>query len=78
MKNSCFKYILALPLMPVAIILYPFANYIKPIQKFYCEIIEWHCHSKDYQFLSANVVNTHCKCKWCGYEGIVDSQGNLC
>ena len=33
MKNSCFKFIVALPFMPIAMILYPFANYIKPIQK---------------------------------------------
>lgn len=27
MKNSCFKFIVALPFMPIAMILYPFANY---------------------------------------------------
>lgn len=77
MKNSCLKFILAIPFIPITMILYPFANHIKPIQKFYCKVIEWHCHSEDYEFISANAVNTHCRCKWCGYEGMVDSQGNL-
>ena len=22
-------------------------------------------------------ASCHCKCKWCGYKGMVDSQGNL-
>lgn len=22
-------------------------------------------------------ASMHCKCKWCGYKGMVDNQGNL-
>lgn len=58
------------------IMLYVFANYVKPIQKFYCRI-GWHCHSKDYIFDSFDGASEHCTCKWCGYKGMVDSQGNL-
>ena len=52
------------------------ANKIKWLQKFYCKI-GWHCHSKDYKLIAFDGASFHCKCKWCGYEGLVDSQGNL-
>ena len=55
---------------------YLLADHIKPLQKFYCKI-GWHCHSKDYIFNEFNGVSNHCTCKWCGYEGMIDSQGNL-
>lgn len=58
------------------IILYPFANLIKPLQKWYCKI-GWHCHQKDCIYESFDGASCHCKCKWCGYRGMVDSQGNL-
>lgn len=32
---------------------------------------------KDYESISFDGASVHCKCKWCGYEGMVDSQGNL-
>lgn len=46
------------------------------LQKFYCKI-GWHCHMKDYQPVEFDGASMHCKCKWCGYEGMIDSQGNL-
>ena len=52
------------------------ADYIKPLQKFFCKI-GWHCHQKDYITESFDGASMHCKCKWCGYKGMVDSQGNL-
>ena len=58
------------------LLLYPFANYIKPVQKFYCKI-GWHCHPRDYIFDYNDGASDHCTCKWCGYKGRVDSQGNL-
>lgn len=56
--------------------MYLVADFVKPIQKFYCKI-GWHCHIKDYEYIDFDGVSTHCRCKWCGYEGMVDSQGNL-
>lgn len=56
--------------------LYALADHIKSIQKFYCRI-GWHCHSKDYVFDNFDGASEHCTCKWCGYKGMVDSQGNL-
>ena len=55
---------------------YMLADYIKPLQKFFCKI-GWHCHQKDYITESFDGASMHCKCKWCGYKGMVDSQGNL-
>ena len=57
-------------------ILYLIADHIKPSQKMYCKI-GWHCHRKDYIYNGFDGASSHCKCKWCGYEGMVDSQGNL-
>ena len=56
--------------------LYALADHIKSIRKFYCRI-GWHCHSKDYVFDNFDGASEHCTCKWCGYKGMVDSQGNL-
>lgn len=57
-------------------ILYLFADNIKILQKFYCKI-GWHCHQKDYIYNEFDGASEHCTCKWCGYKGMVDSQGNL-
>ena len=55
---------------------YMLADFIKPIQKFYCRI-GWHCHSKDYIYDSFDGASVHAECKWCGYKGMLDSQGGL-
>ena len=61
----------------ISIILgYIFADHIKVLQKFYCKI-GWHCHQKDYIYNGYDGASSHCTCKWCGYKGMVDSQGNL-
>lgn len=55
---------------------YAIANHVKPLQKIYCKR-GWHCHMKDYEATGFDGASLHCRCKWCGYEGLVDSQGNL-
>lgn len=55
---------------------YCIVDICKPLQKLYCKI-GWHCHMKDYIYESFDGASEHCKCKWCGYKGMVDSQGNL-
>lgn len=62
--------------MSLDVIGYIVADWVKPLQKIYCKI-GWHCHMKDYEPISFDGASVHCKCKWCGYKGIVDSQGNL-
>ena len=43
---------------------YAIANHVKPLQKIY-------------ETTGFDGASLHCRCKWCGYEGLVDSQGNL-
>lgn len=62
--------------MNLDIIGYMIADWVKPLQKIYCKI-GWHCHMKDYEPISFDGASVHCKCKWCGYKGMVDSQGSL-
>lgn len=42
-------------------------------KKFACKI-GWHSIGDIVGFDGANI---HAKCKWCGYKGMIDSQGNL-
>lgn len=46
----------------------------KLIKRFYCWA-KW--HSFTYHYVSHDGCSVHAKCKWCGYKGMVDSQGNL-
>lgn len=55
---------------------YLLADNFKPLQKFYCRI-GWHCHFEDYIYEYNDGCSDHCRCKWCGYKGMIDSQGNL-
>jgi hypothetical protein len=47
---------------------------MKFIKKILCKM-GW--HSFTYIHTSFDVCSTYAKCKWCGYEGMIDSQGNL-
>lgn len=44
------------------------------IKTLFCKI-GW--HSFGYIYTSYDGCSQHAKCKWCGYKGMVDSQGNL-
>lgn len=44
------------------------------IRKLLCKL-GW--HSCTYVRLYNDGCSEHAKCKWCGYEGMIDSQGNL-
>lgn len=43
-------------------------------KRFLCWI-RW--HSWSYDTTEFDGCPVHSKCKWCGYEGMIDSQGNL-
>ncbi len=50
-------------------------------QRFACWI-GWHSHSffrRDggFESVSFDGASVHARCRWCGYEGMIDSQGNL-
>lgn len=77
MKTLLITSFIVIVILFVAILLlYLVADYIKPLQKLYCKM-GWHCHMKDYIYDGFDGASTHCTCKWCGYKGMVDSQGNL-
>lgn len=44
-----------------------------PLKRFCCWV-GWHGTRTH---LRMDECNIHAKCDWCGYEGMIDSQGNL-
>lgn len=46
------------------------------LKRFMCKI-GWHSPRHLWEFIEADDVNTKCRCPWCGYIGMIDSQGNL-
>ena len=44
------------------------------IKKFLC-YIAW--HSWSYDIIGFDGCSVHARCKWCNYEGMLDSGGNL-
>ncbi len=44
------------------------------MKRFLCRV-GW--HSWSYVLIFHDGASQHAKCKWCGYEGMIDSQGNL-
>lgn len=44
------------------------------MKRFFCWL-RW--HSVSYEFLYYDGCSQHARCRWCGFEGMVDSQGNL-
>lgn len=58
---------------------YPLARFSRHLRKFYCKI-GWHSYTHLYETVVDDVGWTKYaknRCPWCGYEGLVDSQGNL-
>lgn len=45
--------------------------------KRFCCWMGWHSHFIGYSATEFDGASQHARCKWCGYEGMIDSQGNL-
>ena len=45
-------------------------------KKFAC-LIGWHSPARYWEHIEFDGCSEHCRCPWCGYVGMVDSQGNL-
>ena len=45
--------------------------------KQFCCWIGWHSYFVGFETTGFDGASTHARCKWCGYEGMIDSQGNL-
>lgn len=49
---------------------------IKLYKRFACRV-GWHSPMSKYEHIEFDGVSAHCRCPWCGYIGMIDSQGNL-
>lgn len=45
-------------------------------KKFACWI-GWHSPARHLKYMEYDGCSVHCQCPWCGYVGMIDSQGNL-
>jgi hypothetical protein len=48
----------------------------KFMKRFYCRM-GWHSFPAGFESTGFDGCSVHARCKWCGYEGMIDSQGNL-
>lgn len=46
------------------------------LKKFFCWM-GWHSYFVGYDDTGFDGASVHAKCKWCEFEGMIDSQGNL-
>ena len=50
------------------------------MKKLFCKI-GWHCYfpffTSHWKFIENDGCSDHVECGWCGYKGMIDSQGNL-
>jgi len=46
------------------------------IKKVFCKI-GWHSFPVRFEVLGFDGCSEEASCKWCGYKGLIDSQGNL-
>ena len=50
---------------------------IDKIKRFCCWV-GWHSVPfAGYENIGFDGLSEHARCRWCGYEGMIDSQGNL-
>jgi len=45
------------------------------VKRFFCWM-GWHSFP-NFEYISFDGASEHARCRWCGYEGMIDSQGNL-
>lgn len=45
-------------------------------KKFACGWIAWHSYRR-FDTVGFDGCSAQARCRWCGYEGLIDSQGNL-
>ena len=48
----------------------------KLLKKLFCKF-GWHSYPVGFEITGHDGASSHAKCKWCGYKGMIDSQGNL-
>ena len=46
------------------------------VKRLMCKI-GWHSFFIGFEVIGFDGCSEHAKCRWCGYKGMIDSQGNL-
>lgn len=46
------------------------------LKRLFCKI-GWHSFLGGFEIMGFDGCSVHARCRWCGYEGMIDSQGNL-
>jgi len=46
------------------------------VKRLFCKI-GWHSLPVGFEEVEFDGCSKYARCKWCGYEGMIDSQGNL-
>jgi len=49
---------------------------LKFVRRIRCGRMGWHSHPH-FETTGFDGASVHARCEWCGYEGMIDSQGNL-
>lgn len=49
---------------------------LKLVRHIRCHVLTWHS-APHYETTGFDGCSVHARCKWCGYKGMIDSQGNL-
>jgi len=49
---------------------------VNMLKRFFCGI-GWHSFIGGFETTGFDGCSVHARCRWCGYEGMIDSQGNL-
>jgi hypothetical protein len=49
---------------------------IEWLKRMFCRF-GWHCPARKREYIEFDGASVHARCSWCGYEGMIDSQGNL-
>jgi hypothetical protein len=50
-------------------------QWLQWVRPFFCKVLPW--HARNYEPIDFDGCSVHARCPWCGYEGMIDSQGNL-
>ena len=67
--------ILIIPLMLCGVFSHILFRKFKWYRKHACKI-GWHSYP-NFNHIGFDGASEHASCKWCGYSGMIDSQGNL-
>ncbi len=73
--SRCWVILLFLALLLFVTLPYgPFSK-LRRVQRFCC-FMGWHSHG-DWEYLHFDGASQHARCKWCGFEGMLDHGGSI-